>query len=163
MRRGFVNPPRTPREQFYASRQNLQTNDGSSKRGNFWNQRNKQFQQYCTARREIANVRDNGNTEKKTTKNNRRWYNPPNVQQECIYRDNQDNWNNGGQNVNNNKWNNQHESVDQFHGSNVRTTSDHNTNYREINYAAGPYRKSIVLGTLCVLTKVHKQGQRKKI
>ena len=43
-------------------------NDDSSKRGDFRNQRNKQFQQYCTVRREIANVRDKGNTEKRPLK-----------------------------------------------------------------------------------------------
>ena len=119
MRREFVNPPRTPREQYYASRQ--------------------QFQQYCTARREIANIEDNGNTERKTTENNRRRYNPPNVQQECIYRDIQNNWNNGGQNVNYNRWYNQHENVDQFNSSSVRITTDNNSSHREINYSTKPY------------------------
>ena len=131
MRRGFVNPPRTPREHYYASRQKLQMNYD-------WNKRNKQFQQYCTARREKAYVEDKRNYREKTTENNRRWYKPPNVQQKFIYRDKQNNWNNEGQNVNYNRWYKQHVNVDHFD-------------------------KSIVLGTLCVLTKVHENGQRKKL
>ena len=69
--------------------------------------------------------------------NNHRWYNPPDMQQRCIYRNSQNNWSNEGQNGNNNRWDNRHRSVDQFNGFSVRTAADFKTSQRKVNYTAG--------------------------
>ena len=56
-----------------------------------------------------------------------------------INRKGQNNWSNGGQNGNNNRWNNQHRSGNQYECSSVRMTHNYNPNLGKINYAAGQW------------------------